>query len=151
MESKKSHCEICDIGVSTPNYSKHFETKKRLLNEQERFFQLDKLRHWAKQNYIYNYQNLLHKDLKHIKQNFDKNNYNLFDNVYLNQIGEKLYVINLENLSRNELINRLEKINSYPENLSLRNNEYRDKNNDKLIYKETDVCIEEKIYQKRIL
>lgn len=86
------------------------------------FFQLDKLRHWAKENYIYNYKNLLQKELKHIKQNVDKNNYNLFDNVYLNQIGEKLYVRNLENLSRNELINRLEKIKSNRENLTLRNN-----------------------------
>lgn len=59
----------------------------------------------GKENNIYNYKNLFQKELKGIKQDFAKDNYNLFDNVYLNQIGKKLYVRNLENLSRDELIN----------------------------------------------
>lgn len=74
------------MDMSKTNYSKHFKSSKHL-------------RHWAKevQNSIYNYKKLLQKELKDIKQGFDKNNYNFFDNVYLTQIGKKRYVRNLEN------------------------------------------------------
>lgn len=57
-----------NIDISKTNYSNNFKSNKHL-------------RHWAKENNIYNCKNPLQKKLKDIKQDFDKSIHNLFDNV----------------------------------------------------------------------
>lgn len=73
---------------------------------------------------IYNYNILSQKKLKDTKENFNnlKEDFKLFDNKIINQIGTESCVRRLENISREKLIKRLETTSNNPENLSLRYN-----------------------------
>lgn len=110
MDTGKTHCDVCETDITLSNYSRHIKSKKHLQNILIKNNELNKLIEWAKVNHIYRYKNLNKQELKNIKKNFNKEDYNLFDDEKLNQIGKKLYVRNLENIDRTELINRLEKI-----------------------------------------
>lgn len=55
-----------------------------------------------------------------IKKEFNKEDYNLFSNLRLNEIGENLYVRNLNNIDRKEFIKRLQQITENPNSLKFR-------------------------------
>lgn len=96
METTKIiHCDDCDIDIILNNFQRHINTKKHIQNSTLKIMNLKKLKEWAEKNSIYNQENLTEKELRKIKKKFNKEDYNLFNNIRLNEIGEKFYVRNL--------------------------------------------------------
>lgn len=110
MATRKIFCDVCDVEISTNyNFKKHLLTKKHLHNVEIKNHELNKLRKWSKDNHIHMYEYLSLKDLKNIKQNFNKSDYKLLNYDKLFQIGKRLYVIDLEKLSREEFYKNIKK------------------------------------------
>lgn len=100
METKKIfHCDLCNIDITIKNYSRHINSKKYNQSSTLKNNEFKKWKEWAEKNYIYNHENLTEKELRKIKK-FNKEDYNLFSNIRLNEIGEKLYVRNLHNINK---------------------------------------------------
>ena len=86
METSRRNinCPYCYKNISSPHYSRHYNSRKHLENKEKYEKELSKLKDWCKTNEIYKYKNKTLQQFKELKKSYDPTNYSLFNNDKLN-------------------------------------------------------------------